>query len=69
MNKLFYGDNLDVLHRFTRDETVDLCYFDLPFNSRRNYNQIYNHIKINFLPSKAKIREYLTLSAVFNRGI
>ena len=42
MNKLYYGDNLDVLRKFIRDETVDLCYIDPPFNSKRNYNQIYN---------------------------
>ncbi len=44
MNKLFYGDNLDVMRKFIRDETVDLCYIDPPFNSKRNYNQIYNNI-------------------------
>ena len=44
MNKLYYGDNLDVLRKFVRDETVDLCYIDPPFNSKRNYNQIYNNI-------------------------
>lgn len=44
MNKLFYGHNLDVLRRFIRDETVDLCYIDPPFNSKRSYNQIYNNI-------------------------
>jgi DNA modification methylase len=44
MNKLFYGDNIDVLRRFVRDESVDLCYIDPPFNSKRNYNQIYNNI-------------------------
>lgn len=44
MNKLFYGDNLDVLRKFIKDETVDLCYIDPPFNSKRNYNQIYNNI-------------------------
>lgn len=44
MNKLFYGDNLDILRRFIRDESVDLCYIDPPFNSKRNYNQIYNNI-------------------------
>ncbi len=43
-NKLFYGDNLDVLRRKIKDETVDLCYIDPPFNSKRNYNQIYNNI-------------------------
>ncbi len=44
MNKLFYGDNLDILRKKVRDETVDLCYIDPPFNSQRNYNQIYNNI-------------------------
>ena len=44
MNKLYYGDNLDEMRKFIRDETVDLCYIDPPFNSKRNYNQIYNNI-------------------------
>lgn len=44
MNKLFYGDNLDILRRFIRDETIDLAYIDPPFNSKRNYNQIYNNV-------------------------
>ncbi|MFM6307293.1 MAG: site-specific DNA-methyltransferase, partial [Dolichospermum sp.] len=26
------------------DDSVDLCYIDPPFNSQRNYNQIYNNI-------------------------
>ena len=43
-NKLFYGDNLEVLRKYIKDETVDLCYIDPPFNSKRNYNQIYNNI-------------------------
>jgi site-specific DNA-methyltransferase (adenine-specific) len=44
VNRLFYGDNLDILRRKLKDETVDLCYIDPPFNSKRNYNQIYNNI-------------------------
>jgi len=46
MNKLFYGDNLDILrdHKKIKDESVDLCYIDPPFNSKRNYNQIYNNV-------------------------
>ena len=48
MNKLFYGDNLDILRRTgkggIKDESVDLCYIDPPFNSKRNYNQIYNNV-------------------------
>ncbi len=34
MNKLFYGDNLDILRKFVRDETVDLSYIDPLFNLR-----------------------------------
>ena len=44
MNYLYYGDNLEVLRKYVRDESVDLCYIDPPFNSKRNYNQIYNNI-------------------------
>ncbi len=42
-NKLFYGDNLDVLRRKIESGSVDLCYIDPPFNSKRNYFQIYNN--------------------------
>jgi DNA modification methylase len=42
-NKLYYGDNLDVLRRKIDSESVDLCYIDPPFNSKRNYFQIYNN--------------------------
>lgn len=42
-NQLFYGDNLEVLRRKIGAETVDLCYIDPPFNSKRNYFQIYNN--------------------------
>ncbi|GAX41306.1 DNA methyltransferase [Tolypothrix sp. NIES-4075] len=44
MNQLYYGDNLEVLRKYIRNESVDLCYIDPPFNSKRNYNQIYNNI-------------------------
>ncbi len=40
-NKLFYGDNLDVLRRYVKDETVDLIYVDPPFNSRQDYNVLF----------------------------
>ncbi|MDR1245040.1 MAG: site-specific DNA-methyltransferase [Endomicrobium sp.] len=42
-DQLFYGDNLEVMRQFTSN-SVDLCYIDPPFNSKRNYNQIYNNI-------------------------
>jgi DNA modification methylase len=44
LNTLYYGDNLDILRKKIKDETVDLCYIDPPFNSKRDYNQIYNNV-------------------------
>jgi len=43
-NQLYYGDNIEVLRKYIKDETIDLIYIDPPFNSKRNYNQIYNNI-------------------------
>jgi DNA modification methylase len=40
-NKLFYGDNLDVLRASVADESVDLVYLDPPFNSNANYNILF----------------------------
>jgi site-specific DNA-methyltransferase (adenine-specific) len=33
-----------VLRKHIKDETIDLCYIDPPFNSKRTYNQIYNNV-------------------------
>ncbi len=41
-NQLYYGDNLDVLRQYVKDESVDLVYLDPPFNSNRNYSVIFN---------------------------
>ncbi|NCX95895.1 MAG: site-specific DNA-methyltransferase, partial [Chitinophagia bacterium] len=43
-NQLYYGDNLEVLRKYIPAGSIDLCYIDPPFNSKRNYNQIYNNI-------------------------
>jgi DNA modification methylase len=40
-NHLYYGDNLDVLRRYVKDESVDLIYLDPPFNSRQDYNVLF----------------------------
>lgn len=40
-SKLYYGDNLDVLRRYVKDESVDLVYLDPPFNSRQDYNVLF----------------------------
>jgi site-specific DNA-methyltransferase (adenine-specific) len=40
-NKLFYGDNLEVLRREVATESVDLIYLDPPFNSNASYNILF----------------------------
>ncbi len=40
-NKLYYGDNLEVLRLHVKDESVDLVYLDPPFNSRQDYNVLF----------------------------
>ena len=40
-NKLYYGDNLDVLRRHVASESVDLVYLDPPFNSNADYNVLF----------------------------
>jgi DNA modification methylase len=40
-NKLYYGDNLDVLRRYIPDASVDLVYLDPPFNSNATYNVLF----------------------------
>lgn len=40
-NKLYYGDNLEVLRLYVKDESVDLVYLDPPFNSRQDYNVLF----------------------------
>ncbi|MBP9887981.1 MAG: site-specific DNA-methyltransferase, partial [Leptospiraceae bacterium] len=38
---LFYGDNLPVLRNYIPSESVDLVYLDPPFNSKANYNILF----------------------------
>src|SRR5437870_2942518 len=40
-NRLYYGDNLDILQRYVKDESVDLVYLDPPFNSNASYNVLF----------------------------
>ncbi|MFK4794242.1 site-specific DNA-methyltransferase [Sphingobium sp. ZW T5_29] len=41
MNRLYFGDNLDILRRDILDNSVDLIYLDPPFNSNASYNLLY----------------------------
>jgi len=40
-NKLYFGDNLDILRDYIPDRSVDLIYLDPPFNSQTTYNVLF----------------------------
>ncbi|NML10667.1 site-specific DNA-methyltransferase [Sphingobium sp. AR-3-1] len=40
-NRLYYGDNLDVLRGHIADASIDLVYLDPPFNSNASYNILF----------------------------
>lgn len=40
-NKLYFGDNLDILRNHVASESVDLVYLDPPFNSNATYNVLF----------------------------
>lgn len=41
MKRLYFGDNLNILREYVADESVDLIYLDPPFNSRAQYNVLF----------------------------
>ena len=40
-NILYYGDNLEILRRYIKDESADLVYLDPPFKSDQDYNILF----------------------------
>ncbi len=40
-NRLYYGDNLQILRDYIATESVDLIYLDPPFTSNRSYNVLF----------------------------
>ena len=51
-NKLYYGDNLQVLRDSIADESVDLIYLDPPFNSNASYNVLFKGPKGHESPAQ-----------------
>jgi len=56
INKLFYGDNLDILRRYVSSESIDLIYLDPPFKSEKAYNIFFE--EKNGGKSKAQIKVF-----------
>jgi len=54
-NKLYFGDNLDILRRL-QDESVDLIYLDPPFNSKATYNVLFR--EANGTASASQIKAF-----------
>jgi len=49
INQLFFGDNLDILKQLHAEHPqglIDLIYIDPPFNSKRNYNVLFESIDL-----------------------
>ena len=40
-NRLYFGDNLDILRNHVENASVDLIYLDPPFNSNANYKVLF----------------------------
>lgn len=55
-NVLYYGDNLPILPRHIKDETIDLIYLDPPFKSNQEYNILFE--ERNGSRSKAQIKAF-----------
>jgi len=55
-NFLFYGDNIDILRHYIKDETIDLVYLDPPFKSDQNYNLLFR--EQSGARSKAQIKVF-----------
>jgi len=57
VNRLYYGDNLEVLPGIA-DGSVDLVYLDPPFNSNRSYNVIFGKQSGNGNEAAAQIQAF-----------
>jgi adenine specific DNA methylase Mod len=47
LNYLYFGDNLEILKENISDSSIDLIYIDPPFNSKRNYNVLFESVDLS----------------------
>lgn len=70
MNRLYYGDCLQIMRDYMKKSSVDLIYLDPPFNSNRNYNAIYKDETGRPLPEQIEaFCDIWTLDDETNRAI
>ena len=58
MNKLYFGDNLEILRDKIPSGCVDLIYLDPPFQSGKNYNQIFQPQAAGIKGATAQIKAF-----------
>jgi site-specific DNA-methyltransferase (adenine-specific) len=63
MNKLFFGDNPDVLREHISDETADLIYLNPPFNTKARYNVLFQ------IPAKDAAEAQAEAFVTLGRGV
>ena len=62
-NKLYYGDNLEVLRDYIPNQSVDLIYLDPPFDSRQDYNVLFAESKDSTRSASQIIRRFKDMLA------
>jgi len=58
VNKLYFGDNIDILRDKIPDNFIDLIYLDPPFQSGKGYNQIFQPGQGEYKCATAQIQAF-----------
>jgi hypothetical protein len=53
-NVSYYGDNLDTLRCYVKEESVDFIYLAPPFNSNQNYNVLFKEQNVTRAASQIR---------------
>jgi len=56
-NKLYFGDNLEILREHVGEESVDLIYLDPPFNSKATYSVLFKEKNGTASPAQVAVFE------------
>ncbi len=52
-NKLYFGDNLQIMREYLEDQSIDLVYLDPPFNSQAQYNAFFEQPDQSYATAQA----------------
>ena len=68
-NRLHFGDNLPIMREHIPDESVDLIYLDLPFNSNATYNVLFREYDSSKSAAHFPILAYSNAAYVSRSGM